>query len=72
MAGTRFWLGAITMGFVLAVSWGLYFLVINVVGFDLGLTVGFLVVTVATVALFASLELFVRSRRAKSAHEIRS
>jgi hypothetical protein len=59
------------MGFVLAVSWGLYFVVINAVGFDLGLTVAFVVVTVATVALFAALEVLVRRRRASSANEIR-
>jgi hypothetical protein len=58
------------MGFVLAVSWGLYFVVINAVGFDPGLTVGF-VVTVATVALFAALELLMRRRRASSVNEIR-
>ncbi|MGD0638894.1 MAG: hypothetical protein ABSA72_12725 [Nitrososphaerales archaeon] len=70
MAGPRFWLGAITMGFVLAVSWGLYFVVINAVGFDLGLTVGFIVITVVTVALFAAVELFVRRKRANSAIDI--
>ena len=71
MSSPRFWLGAVTMGFVLAVSWGLYFVVINAVGFDLGLTVAFVVVTVATVALFAALEVLVRRRRASSANEIR-
>ena len=71
MSSPRFWLGAIAMGFVLAVSWGLYFVVINAVGFDPGLTVGFVVVTVATAALFAALELLMRRRRASSVNEIR-
>ncbi len=72
LAGPRFWLGAITMGTVLTISWVLYFVVINAVGFDLGLTVGFVVVTVVMVALFAALEFFVRNKRARSAGEMRT
>ena len=70
LAGLRFWIGVFTMGIVLAISWGLYFVVTLAVGFDLGLTLGFLAVTILMVGGFAAMELLVRRRRARTSQDI--
>ena len=48
---------------MLAFSWGLYFVVLTAVGFDLGLTLSFLVITAVVIVIFAGVELLARKRR---------
>ena len=70
MTNWRLVIAVVTLVVVLAISWGLYFVVTSVFGYDLGLTVDYLVVTAAVVLTFVGLELLVRNRRSKSRKDI--
>ncbi len=61
-----------TAGIVLAFAWGLYFVVISAVGFKLDLTLALLVPTIAVIAGFAGIELYLGSQAAKSARDFES
>jgi hypothetical protein len=53
-------------GMVLAFVWGLYYVLLTQVGFDLDVTLAFLVPTIAVIAALVGMELYLRRGRARS------
>ncbi len=53
-------------GMVLAFVWGLYYVILTQVGFDLDITLAFLVPTIAVIAAAVGMELYLRRGRARS------
>jgi len=55
-----------TAGIVLAFVWGLYYVIVTHLGFDLDLALAFLVPTAAVIAGLIAMEFYLGRRRARS------